>query len=195
MIRSSQLAKFAAPVLLTLGALSLSACSPSSAPNPNAKKVLTACLAVNNSEASKILGGDLTATTFSGDNSPVKVCTYNDAKGTMLGLFKIQSADKIKDAVADLNADAAQNKVLFKGNLKPIVIHPADGFGPGAFYIDNTTGPDSNSVQLHVIQNCYKILAQVNNPKDFATGEKQAAAMVTQAFENLKSGSALQIVP
>jgi hypothetical protein len=46
-----------------------------------------------------------------------------------------------------------------------------------------------------VIQNGYKILAQVNNPKDFATGEKQAAAMVTQAFENLKSGSALQIVP
>jgi hypothetical protein len=48
MIRSSQLAKFAAPVLLTLGALSLSACSPSSAPNPTPTKVLTACRAVNN---------------------------------------------------------------------------------------------------------------------------------------------------
>jgi hypothetical protein len=195
MMRSSHLAKFAAPVLLVLGALSLNACSPSSAPNPDAKKVLMACLAVNNTQASKILGGNLTAYKLSGDNSPVKVCQYADDKGTSYGLFKIEDASGIKDAAADLAAEAQQNKELFKNNLKPIVIHPADGFGPGAFYLDNTTGPDSSSVQLRLIQNGYKILAQVNNPKDFATGEKQAAAMVTQAFANLNSGAAVQTVP
>jgi hypothetical protein len=195
MIRFSSPAKYAAIALLALGALYLSACSPSSAPNPDAKKVLMACLAINNTDASKILGGNLTAYKLSGDNSPVKVCQYADDKGTSYGLFKIQDATGIKDAVADLNAEAEQNKALFKNNLKPIVIHPADGFGPGAFYLDNTTGPDSSSVQLRLIQNGYKILAQVNNPKDFATGEKQAAAMVTQAFANLNSGAAVQAVP
>lgn len=195
MIRSSSLAKFVAITLLAFGFVALSACSPSSAPNPNAKKVITACLAVNNSQASKILGGTLSAFQLSGDNSPVKVCQYADDKGTAYGLLKIQDASKIADPTADLNAEAEQNKALFKNNLKPIVIHPADGYGPGAFYLDNTTGPDSSSVQLRLIQNGFKILAQVNNPKDFATGEKQAAAMVDQAFANLKSGAALQVIP
>lgn len=189
-------AKLAVTALFTLVALSLGACSKNGAPNPDAKVALSACLAVNNTEASKILGQDnLTAFTLSGDSSPIKVCTYDDAKGTVYGLFKIQQANKIKDPVADLNADAEQNKALFKNNLKPIVIHPAEGFGPGAFYVDNTTGPDASSVQLRLIQNNYKILAQVNNPKDFPSGEKQAAAMVTQAFANLKSGAAVQEIP
>lgn len=195
MIRLSSLANYATVALLTLGAVTLNACSPSSAPDPNAKKVISACLAITNSQAEQILGvKDLTAYKLSGDASPVKVCQYADDKGTAYGLLTIQDASKITDPVANLNGDAEQNKTLFKNNLKPIVIHPADGFGPGAFYIDNTTGPDSSSVQLRLIQNGFKILAQVNNPKDFATGEKQAAAMANQAFENLKNGTAMQIV-
>ncbi|HEX5340545.1 MAG TPA: hypothetical protein VFX47_06655 [Gammaproteobacteria bacterium] len=192
MIRLSPLAKLAAIALLTLGTLALSACSPNSTPNPNAKQVLSACLAVTNVDAGKLFGTELTAFKLSGEGSPTKVCKYIDAKGTAYALLKLQSADKIKDPAADLNADAEQNKMLFKNNLKPIVIHPADGFGPGAFYVNNTAGPDATSVQLHVIENGYKILAQVNNPKDFPSGEKQAAAMVKQAFTNIQNGAALQ---
>lgn len=195
MMRFRTLAKLATSALLAAGAISLSACSPSSAPNPNAKKVITACLAITNAQAGKILGGQLTALVLSGDNSPMKVCQYRDDKGTAFGLLQIQDAKNIKgDPVADLNADAEQVKQLFKGNLKPVVIHPADGFGPGAFYVDNTTGPDSSSVQLRANENGYKILTQVNNPKDFPTGEKQAAEMMKQALENLQNGTAMQIV-
>ncbi|HET7921753.1 MAG TPA: hypothetical protein VFM15_03260 [Gammaproteobacteria bacterium] len=188
--------RLAAFILCALAALTLNACSPSSAPNPNAKKVLAACLAINNAQASKILGHEnLIAFKLSGDSSPIKVCEYTDDKGTVYGLIRIQSADKIKDPVADLNADAEQNKALFKNNLKPIEIHPVEGFGPGAFYTDNTTGPDAASVQLRLIQNGYKILTQVNNPKDYASGEKQAAAMARQALENLQNGTAMQVIP
>ncbi|MGH8371002.1 MAG: hypothetical protein ACRESC_08475, partial [Gammaproteobacteria bacterium] len=170
MIRSSLPTRSVAIVLLAFGALSLSACGKSQ--DPNAKVVVEACLAFTQADASKLFGTDLTPYKLSGDSSPVKVCEYTDSKGTNYALLKLQSAEQIKDAVADLNADAEQSKMLFKNNIKPIVINPADGFGPGAFYVDNTTGPDSTSVQLHVIQNGYKILVQVNNPKDFDTGEK-----------------------
>lgn len=176
-------------------ALLIAACSPSSAPDPNAKKVLMACLVVSNIDAGQILGGQLTAFRFSGDKSPVKVCAYNDAQDTTRGLLQIQKADKITDPAADLAADEQQVQKLFKNAITPLQTHPADGFGPGAFFVDNTQGPNATSVQLHLIQNGYKLMLQVNNPKDFASGEKQAAAMAQRAFANIQGGAAFQFVP
>jgi len=168
----------------------LAACT--SGPDPNAKKVLMACYAVTNVQAGQILGGQLDALMLSGENSPVHVCKYNDTNsGDTLALLQISESDS-KDPAADLAADAAQQKALFKRNIKPIQIHAADGFGPGAFYLDNTISPTVTSVQLYLIENGYKMMVQVINPKDFPSGEKQAAALARQAFASIQDKSAFK---
>ncbi len=181
--------------LTVIGAISalllgtLAACSQGS--SPHAKKVLMACLAVTNIDASQILGSQLTAFKLSGENSPIHVCEYNDAQDDTHGLIQITKSAS-KDPAANLAADAAQVKVLFKSNITPIQVHAAKGFGNGAFYVDNTQSPTASSVQLHFIENGYKMMVQVNDPKDFATGEKQAAAMAQKALADIQNGSAFQ---
>lgn len=181
-------------LLLSATSMLLAACSPSSAPDPNLKKVLMPCLAITNVQVGKILGAKLTAFRLTGDNAPIGVCDYNDAKGDTQALLQIQKADKISDPAANLATDASNTRQVFKNSLVPLAIHDAAGFGAGAFYVDNTQGPDSRSVQLHFIQDGYKIVIQVNNPKDFASGEKQAAALAQQALANIRDGSAFQAV-
>jgi len=170
----------------------LAACT--SGPDPNAKKVLMACYAVTNVQAGQILGGQLDALMLSGEKSPIHVCKYTDTNsGDTLALLQISESDS-KNPTADLAADAAQQKALFKHNIKPIQIHAADGFGPGAFYLDNSISPTVISVQLYLIDNGYKMMVQVLNPKDFASGEKQAAALAQQAFASIKDKSAFKTI-
>lgn len=170
----------------------LAACT--SGPDPNAKKVLMACYAVTNVQASQILGGQLDALMLSGEKSPIHVCKYTDTNsGDTLALLQISESDST-DAAADLTADAAQQKALFKHNIIPIQIHAADGFGPGAFYLDNSISPTVISVQLYLIDNGYKMMVQVINPKDFVSGEKQAAAFAQQAFNSIKDKSAFKTI-
>ncbi|MGA9855047.1 MAG: hypothetical protein WBR29_07215 [Gammaproteobacteria bacterium] len=170
----------------------LAACT--SGPNPNAKKVLMACYAVTNVQAGQILGRQLDAMMLSGEGSPIHVCKYDDTNtGETPALLQI-SASQSKDPTAELAAEAAQLKALFKNNIKPIQIHPAEGFGPGAFYLDNTMSPTASSVQLHLIDNGYKMMVQIINPKDFASGEQQAAALAQQAFKSIKDKSAFKTI-
>jgi hypothetical protein len=179
----------------TLSALifiGLAACT--SGPNPNAKKVLMACLAVTNVQAGQILGRQLDAMMLSGEGSPIHVCKYNDTNtGETPALLQISESNS-KDPTTELAAEAAQLKALFKNNIKPIQMHPAEGFGPGAFYLDNTMSPTATSVQLHLIENGYKMMVQIINPKDFSSGEKQAAAFAQQAFNSIKDKSAFKTV-
>jgi hypothetical protein len=172
---------------------SLAACT--SGPDPNAKKVLMACYAVTNIQAGQILGRQqLDALMLSGEGSPIHVCKYNDTNtGETPALLKISASDS-KDPSGELAAEAAQLKALFKHNIKPIQIHPADGFGPGAFYADNSISPSVSSVQLYLIDNGYKMMVQIINPKDFDSGEKQAAAFVQQAFNSIKDKSAFKTI-
>jgi hypothetical protein len=170
----------------------LTACT--SGPDPNAKKVLMACYAVTNVQAGQILGRQLDALMLSGEKSPIHVCKYNDTNtGETPALLQISESDS-KDPTGELAAEAAQLKALFKHNIKPIQIHPADGFGPGAFYVDNTISPTVSSVQLHLIDNGYKMMVQIINPKDFSDGEKQAAAFAQQAFTSIKNKSAFKTI-
>ena len=115
MIKLSRFAKFisigAASALLFAG---LAACSHKG--SFNAKQVLMACLAVTNVQAGKILGGQLDAMMLSGENSPIHVCEYNDSKNQTLGLLQITGFNS-KDPAAELAADAAQQKALFKQNI------------------------------------------------------------------------------
>lgn len=190
MIKPSSFTKlFTICAASTVLCTSLAACSHG--PSANAKKVLMACLAVTNTQAGKILGSQLDAMMLSGENSPIHVCAYSDAKGNTLGLLQITKSDS-KDPTAKLAADEAQQKALFKKNIVPIQIHVADGFGPGAFYLDNSTGPTTSLVQLHLIQNGYRMMVQINNPKDFPSGEKQAAAMAQQALSSIANKSAFK---
>ncbi|HVC29205.1 MAG TPA: hypothetical protein VNF48_06590 [Gammaproteobacteria bacterium] len=170
----------------------LAACT--SGPDPNAKKALMACYAVTNVQAGQILGRQLDALMLSGEKSPIHVCKYNDTNtGETPALLQISETDS-KDPTGELAAEAAQLKALFKHNIKPIQIHPADGFGPGAFYVDNTISPSVSSVQLHLIDNGYKMMVQIINPKDFDAGEKQAAAFAQQAFNSIKDKSAFKTI-
>ncbi|MDE2235896.1 MAG: hypothetical protein KGK44_10180 [Gammaproteobacteria bacterium] len=169
--------------------ISLAACS--SGPNPNAKKVLVGCYAVTSDQVGKIFGvSHADSMMLSGENSPIQVCKYSDTDtGDTLALVQIKKFDAT-NAATELAADAAQQKALFKKNVKPIKIHDADGFGPGAFYVDNTISPSVSSVQLYLINNGFKMMIQVLNPKDFPTGEQQAAAIATQAFASIKDKTA-----
>jgi hypothetical protein len=173
----------------TLIAANLAACSHGS--SSNTKKVLMACYAVTNAQAGQILGSQLDASMLSGENSPIHVCAYNDAQGNTVALLQISETDS-KDPTGLLASDAAQQKALFKKNIVPIRIHVADGFGPGAFYLDNTTGPTTTLVQLRLIENGYRMMVQINNPKDFSNGEKQAAAIAQQALTSINNKKAFK---
>ncbi|MGB9429526.1 MAG: hypothetical protein WCC11_06565 [Gammaproteobacteria bacterium] len=163
----------------------------SQGPGPAAKKVLMACLALPDTAAGQILGGKLIGLKLSGTGSPVHICEYiNDNNDTAV-LLQISGSNS-KNPAADLAEDAATQKALFKNNIVPTKVHVTTGFGEGAFFVDNTLNPTSTSVQLHIIQDGYKMMVQVNNPKDFASGEKQAAALAQKAFDNIKNGSAFQ---
>ena len=176
---------------LTLAALALlSACEQQ--PDPNARKVLEACLAVSAADATAIVGQPLTANKMSGEDAPISICSYNDPSNSSVGLVKLQSADKIKDSQANLASDMEMLKGVYKGNVKPVVARPADGFGPGAFYMDITPGLGSIEVQLYTIQDGYKLIVVVNQSKDFPTAEKQAAGLANKVFESLKNGQAFQ---
>lgn len=179
-----QLTPFA--LLATLAGLA--ACSPG--PNPNAKKVVAACLAISGAEASAVIGDTLGAFRMTGDDAPRAICEYNNAKGDTAALLQLQKADGIKDTAADLAADEQQIHTLFKADIKPPITHPADGFGGGAFYVNMMPRPDATVVQLHLTQNGWKVVVVVNNPKDFPSGEKQAAALAQKALDNIQSGAA-----
>ncbi len=169
----------------------LAACSNGS--GRSAKKVLMACLALSDTAAGQIMGEKLIGLQLSGSGSPVHICQYvndNNDTAVLLQIF----AFKGKDAATDLAEDAATQKGLFKNNIVPAKINPVTGFGPGAFYLDNTISPTATSVQLHFISGANKFMVQINNPKDFATGEKQAAGLAQKALENIQNGSAFQPV-
>ncbi|HKV96104.1 MAG TPA: hypothetical protein VJR90_01255 [Gammaproteobacteria bacterium] len=178
----------------TTGALLIGALAACSGGNGRAaKKVLMACQALPDTAAGQIMSGKLVGLQLSGSGSPVHICQYvndNNETAVLLQIF----AFKGKDAATDLAEDAATQKGLFKNNIVPAKINPATGFGPGAFYLDNTISPTARSVQLHFISGPNKFMVQINNPKDFATGEQQAAALAQKALENIQNGSAYQPV-
>ena len=167
----------------------LSACGP--APDPNANTVASACLALGASDASAILGAQVMPNRLTGDDAPMSVCAYKDDKDATLGLAQIKSNKKIQDPAADLAADREEVTELQKKAIKPGIVHDAPGFGPGAFFLDSYTGPTTISVELHVNENGYKVMAQVRGPKDFASGEGSAGAMVQKIFANIANGTGL----
>ncbi|MBU6421329.1 MAG: hypothetical protein KGL98_01135 [Gammaproteobacteria bacterium] len=169
----------------------LAACSHGS--SQNAKKVIMACLALPDTAAGQIMNEKLVGLQLSGAGSPVHICQYvndNNDTAVLLQIF----AFKGKDAASDLAEDAATQKGLFKNNIVPAKINPASGFGPGAFFLDNTLSLTASAVQLHFISGANKFMVQINNPKDFATGEKQAAALAQETLKNIENGSAFQPV-
>jgi hypothetical protein len=179
------------PWLLTAGVALLAAgCSPDNAPNPNAKKVLSACLAVSADDASKILGATVTANRMSGDDTPISVCAYKDAQNVTVALLQIDKDGKYPDQAAALAAQQKKEQNLFSSNIKPPAFHPADGLLPGSYYGDITPRFDTLEVELGTFEASQKTTVVINNPKDFATGEKQASAIGHKVFENIQNGTA-----
>lgn len=177
--------------LLALASLGLlSGCEQQ--PDPNAKKVIEACLSVSAADASAILGQTLTANRMSGEDAPRSICAFNDASNTTYGLVQLQSADKIKDQQADLASDQNFELGVYKDNVKPATAHPAQGFAPGSFFLYVSPAMGSYSVQLYTFLEGYKTLVVVNNLKDYASGEKLATAMANKVSENIKNGTAFQ---
>jgi hypothetical protein len=190
MLKLNHLAKLAvmgAATALLLGGIA--GCSQG--PGRAAKKVLIGCLALPDTAAGQIMGGKLIGLKLSGSGSPVQICEYINDNNETAVLLQL-SVSKSKNPAADLAEDAAMQKALFKNNIVPTKVRVTTGFGEGAFFVDNTRSPTSTSVQLHIINDGYKMMVQVNDPKDFATGEKQAAALAQKAFDNIKDGSAFQ---
>lgn len=179
-------------VVGTMGALLVGAIAACSQGPTTAKKVLMACLALPDTAAGQITGESLTGLKLSGTGSPVHICQYVDNNTNNVSVLLQISPFKGKDAAAELAQDAATQKGLFKNNIVPAKINPASGFGTGAFYLDNTISPTATAVQLHLIMGGHKIMLQINNPKDFATGEKQAAELTQKALDNIQNGSAFQ---
>ena len=187
MIRSSRIL----PWLTVLTALCiLNACSPG--PDPDAKRVLVACLTVSDVDASAILGAQVEPFRLTGDDAPRAICAFNDAKSNTFAMVQLQKADNVKDVAAALAADQQSIQTLLKDSIIPVVFHPAVGFGTGAFYVDNSVSPGVTSVQLHLIQNDYSIMVQVNNPKSFPDGEKQAASLAHKMLDNMQNGTAYE---
>jgi|GEM_PF-3920351 len=175
--------------LLTCAALALVACSQS--PDPNARKVVSSCLAVSAADAGTILGGTFIANRISGDDAPRSICSYNDANNSPVALVELSKQDeKIKDTAADLASDNKMVLSSMGGLIKPAVTHPADGFGAGAFYGNISPHPGATSVQFFAYMDGYKLQIVINNPKDFPTGEAQAAKLAQKVDENLKNGNA-----
>jgi len=184
------------PHLLTyaLAACTLLAagCSPDSDSTADAgvKKVLSSCHALGGDDASKILGTTVVANRMAGDDAPISICAYKDASNVTVALVKIDKDGKYPDQVAALAADQKSEQSLFSSNIKQPKYHPAEGFMPGAFYGDITPRFDALEVELGTFENGVKMLFVINNPKDFATGEKQAADMANKVLENMKNGTA-----
>src|SRR5690242_16443640 len=117
--------------LVSAALLALSGCSQG--PDPNARKVISSCMAVSAAEASGIFGVAVTANRISGDDAPHSICSYNDASNTPLALIDIKKQeDKVKDTAADLGSDGKMVLNSMGGLIKPAVVHPADGFTPGS---------------------------------------------------------------
>jgi len=179
------------PWLLTgCVALLAAGCSPDNTPAPDAKKELSACLAVSADDASKILGTTVTANRMAGDDAPISVCAYKDAGNVTVALIQIDKDGKYPDLVAALNAQQKKEQNLFSGNIKPPAFHTADGFVPGSYYGDVTPRFDALEVELGTFESGKKTTVVINNPKDFATGEKQAADMAHKVFETIQNGTA-----
>jgi hypothetical protein len=160
------------------------------AQDPNVKKAASSCVAVSAADASGLLGTTVTANRFAADNAPRSICAYIDDHKETLALINLEKGDKYPDLQKALADDQKTAKALFNGNVKPPVFHQADGFMTGAFYADITPRYGVLEVQLYTFESGYKIIISINNPPDFATGEKQAAAMAHKVFENIKNGSA-----
>lgn len=167
-------------------------CSPDSAPSPDAaaKKVLSSCHALGGDDASKILGTTVVANRMAGDDAPISICAYKDGGNVTVALVKIDKNGKYPDHGAALAADQKSEQNLFSSNIKPPKYHAADGFEAGSFYGDITPRFDTLEVELGTFENGVKMLFVINNPKDFATGEKQAADMANKVQENMKNGTA-----
>jgi hypothetical protein len=180
------------PWLLTACAAALLAagCSPDNNSNPDAKKVISSCLAVSADDASKILGLTVTANRMSGDDAPRSICAYKNAAGDTVALLNLGSADKSVDMAKVLAADQKTAKDLFSGNIKPPAFRQADGFMPGAFYGDITPRFDSLETQLETFEGGFKMIITINAPKDFPSGESQSAAIAHKVFENIQNGTA-----
>jgi hypothetical protein len=179
-------------LLPACAALLAAGCSPdNSDANPNAKKVISSCLALSADDASKILGATVTANRMAGDDAPISICAYKDAGNTTVALVKIDKTNKYPDQAAALAADQKSEQNLFSTNIKPPKYRPADGFMPGSFYGDITPRFDALEVELGTFEGGNKMLFVINNPKDFDTGEKQAAAMAHKVFENIQNGTAM----
>lgn len=177
--------------LLALASLGLiSGCEQQ--PDPNAKKIIEACLSVSAADASAILGQTLTANRMSGDDAPRSICAFNDASNTTYGLVQLQAADKTKDQQAALASDQNFELGVYKDNVKPAIAHPAQGFAPGSFYLYVEPAMGSHSVQLYTFAEGYKLTVVVNNLKDFDSGEKLATTMANKVVENIKNGTAFQ---
>ena len=70
MIRSSRLL----PLLVALTTLAaLNACSPT--PDPNAKRIMVACLTVSDTDASAILGAQVAPFRLTADEAPRAICS------------------------------------------------------------------------------------------------------------------------
>ena len=159
-------------------------------PNPSAKKVVSACLGVSAADASAILGVTVTAFRMAGDDAPITICAYKDPSNITVALLKIDKAGKYPDQGKALADEQKSEQQLFSSNIKQPKFHAADGFMPGSFYGDITPRFDVLEVELGTFESGYKTMAVINNPKDFDTGEKQAAAMINKLQENIKNGSA-----
>ncbi len=177
------------PCLLAAAALlSLGACSQT--PDPNARKAVTACAAVSAADASAILGLQLTANRMTADDAPRTICSYMDPKNVSYGLVQLEAVDKTKDQQAQLASDQKFQLGIYQSNVKPATAHAADGFAPGSFYLDITPGLNEYKVQLHTVVDDYSLMVSIDQPKDLASGEKQAAAMAKKMDDNIKSGAA-----
>ena len=187
--------------LYTLAAVALLAagCSDNNGSNnsntaatdqPAVKKAVSSCMAVSAADASSMLSATVSANRFASDNAPRSICAYIDDKKETLALINLEKGDKYPDQQKALADDQKTAKSLFNGNVKPPVFHAADGFMQGAFYADITPRYGVLEVQLYTFEAGYKLIVSINNPPDFATGEKQAAAFAHKVFENIQNGTA-----
>lgn len=185
------------PWTLAATALLATGCSPdngngnsTATPDPSVKTAVSSCVAVSADDATKMLGTTVTANRFAADNAPRSICAYIDASKETLALINLEKGDKYPDLQKALADDQKTAKALFNGNVKPPAFHQADGFMTGAFYADITPRYGVLEVQLYTFENGYKLIISINNPSDFASGEKQAAAFAHKVFESIKNGSA-----
>ena len=179
----------------TTAALLTAGCSPDSnqASDPGAKKVISACQSVSGDEATIIFSrGTLIANRMAGEGQIRSVCAYKNDKNETVALIQLQPLDPVKDkdTAALLAADAKRTADLFAGNVKPPKFHPADGFVPGSYYGDVTPRFNAYEVEMGTIEGAFKLTVVVNDPKDFATGETQLAAVAHKVYENIQNGNA-----